>query len=78
MIKFSDGEWHDFRILSDSRWLEESIRYTTLSNELKTLILLGIIGTTIILIVGIIILWNQRKIKKQLKQLIEERGKGNA
>lgn len=44
-----------------------------LQTTVEKLSIAGIIIGTIAIIIGIAILWNQRKIKKQLRQLLEEK-----
>ena len=41
-------------------------------NKLQPMIIALLIITSISIIIGIAILWNQRKIKKQLRQLLEQ------
>jgi len=42
-------------------------------NKLQPMIIALLIITSISIIIGIAILWNQRKIKKQLRQLLEQK-----
>lgn len=45
--------------------------YIKIINQINTTTM---ISTAVLAVIGIAILWNQRKIKKQLKQLLEEKG----
>lgn len=59
-----NGEWKSIEFLKLSEY----------SKQILTIggITIGII-LTILITIGITIIWNQRKIKKQLRQLLEER-----
>lgn len=54
--------------------LREEITNLTITTEANQLMIYIAIGIgAIAVIIGIAILWNQQKIKKQLRQLLEER-----